>query len=140
MRTLLLCVAVVLFGCQATEKSQSTRATAASATIESVKGQVEIRRADGEWQRAEPSQLIMAGDEIRTSGDSSLELDMGREAGVLTVHPNSALRIEQLGATSGTGPHATLMLSRGRVTGDTLRKPGATKIVVNTPKGTAKVP
>src|SRR5688500_8036662 len=132
MRTLLLCLAVLLAGCQTTERSQSTAATAASAIIESVKGQVEIRRADGEWQRAERNQLVMAGDEIRTSGDSNLELNFGREAGVLTLHPNSALTIEQLGATSGTGPHATLTLSRGRVTGDTLRKPGATKIVVNT--------
>ena len=140
MRTLLLCLAVLLVGCQTTGRVETTRATAASATIETVKGQVEIRRADGEWQRAERSQLVMAGDEVRTSGDSSLELNFGREAGMLTLHPNSALRIDQLGATSGTGPHATLTLSRGRITGDTLRKPGATKIVVNTPKGTTKVP
>lgn len=132
-------LAFLLLGCQSTRHTTDT-STAASATIDSTQGKTEFRRAGSDWQPTQAGLNLAPGDELRTDSTAQLNLDFGRTAGILTLHPNSHLRIDSLTPTKPDDAPITLTLNQGRITGDTLRDPGRPKIIVHTGKGSVKVP
>jgi hypothetical protein len=136
MRTAILLLTFLFIGCQSTPKAPAI----ASATVQSSRGNTEYRRADSSWQPAQAGLDLQPGDELRTDATAELNLDFGRTAGILTLHPNSHLRIDSLSATHPDHAPVTLTLSQGRITGDTFRAPGRPKVQVHTGKGTVKVP
>jgi hypothetical protein len=113
---------------------------AATATVQSTQGKTETRRSGTEWAAIQAGDLLSAGDELRTDSTAQITLNFGNEAGILTLHPDSHLRIDGLTAASPNDAPVTLTLNQGRITGDTLRAPGRPKVVVRTGKGSTKVP
>ena len=138
MRTLICLFALLFVGCQCTPNLPST----ARATITSVTGNAEIRRQQtAQWQSARRGDILQPGDQARTGPGAQIDLNLGLAAGVLTLMPDSLLQFDQLGPKSpNDSVQAVLNLPKGRVIGDTLKLPGAAKILVKTPNGTAEIP
>jgi hypothetical protein len=138
MRTLSLLVLLLFLGCQSTPDLPAS----ARATITSVTGHAEIRHQQtATWERARPGDTLTVGDQARTSLGAQIDFNLGQNAGVLTLMPDSLLQFDQLGPKSPSDPvHAVLNLPKGRVIGDTLDLPGTTKIVVKTAGGTVEIP
>ena len=137
MRTVILLLSMLLAGCRSADRIPSAPAVA---TVQSTQGKTEIRRSGGDWGTVQAGDPLVAGDELRTSPSAEMNLNLGKEAGILTLHPNSILRIDSLTPLSPDGPPVTLTLTAGRITGDTLRAAGRTKVLVHTGKGSVKVP
>src|SRR5688572_15076 len=137
MRTLIFLFALLFLGCQSTPNTPAT----GRATISSVTGNAEIRRQQsGQWERARTSDTLTAGDQARTSPGAQIDFNLGQNAGVLTLMPDSLLQFDQLGPKSpNDSVQVVLNLPKGRVVGDTLKLPGATKIVVKTPNGATEI-
>jgi hypothetical protein len=137
MRNLILLLGLLVVGCKSTEVMESATAIA---MVQSTQGRTEVRRAGGDWQMVQAGDRLTAGDELRTDATAQMDLNLGGEAGILTLHPNSQLRIDRLRAGAPSEAPVELTLSQGRITGDTLRAPGKPKVKVNTGKGSVKVP
>ena len=137
MRTLICLFALFFLGCQSTPNTPAT----ARATISSVSGNAEIRRQQtGQWERARKGDTLTVGDQARTGPGGQIDFNLGQNAGVLTLMPDSLLQFDQLGPKSpNDSVQAVLKLPKGRVVGDTLKLPGATKIVVKTPSGATEI-
>ena len=137
MRTLIFLFALLFLGCQSTPNVPST----ARATISSVTGNAEIRRQQtAQWERARTGDTLTVGDQARTGPGAQIDFNLGNNAGVLTLMPDSLLQFDQLGPKSPNDPvQAVLNLPKGRIVGDTLKLPGATKIVVKTPSGATEI-
>ncbi|HVK57362.1 MAG TPA: hypothetical protein VM735_01170, partial [Candidatus Kapabacteria bacterium] len=129
--------AALLVGCQSTPDASSPSAVA---TVQSSQGKAEYRRAGSDWQPAQAGLNLSSGDELRTDSAAELIINFGKEAGILTLHPGSTLRIDSLTSASPGEAPVTLTLGQGRITGDTLRAPGTPKVQVHTGKGSIKVP
>ena len=138
MRTLICLFALFFLGCQSTPNAPAT----ARATISSVTGDAEIRRQEiGRWERARKGEVLQAGDQARTGPGAQIDFNLGQNAGVLTLMPDSLLQFDQLGPKSpNDSVQAVLALPKGRIIGDTLKLPGATKVVVKTSGGTVEIP
>jgi hypothetical protein len=138
MRTFLILMSLLIAGCQSTKVSSSS---AGSANIQNVKGEGEIRRSGGRWERATSGQTLRSGDEARTGTGSQIEFTFREHGGVITLMPNSLLEFDQLGPkTISDSVQAVLNLPAGRVTGDTLKMPPGSKVVIKTPKGVSEIP
>ena len=109
-------------------------------SVADVRGSAEVRR-QGTWERIQAGHFLSQGDGIRTGADSQVDLQFAPHGGVLTVMPNSAIDIDQLGS-SGTNQTAvaTIRLSSGRVVGDTLKLPKGSKVMIKTNAGTFGIP
>jgi hypothetical protein len=138
MRTFIFLFALLFLGCQSTPNIPAH----ARATISSVTGNAEIRRQQtAQWERARRGDILQTGDQTRTGPGAQIDFNLGQAAGVLTLMPDSLLQFDQLGPKSpNDSVQAVLNLPKGRVIGDTLKLPGATKILVKTPNGTAEIP
>jgi hypothetical protein len=138
MRTFFILLSLLIAGCQSAKVSS---VGGGSATIENTKGEVEIRRAGGRWERASSGQMLQSGDEARTGTGGQIEFKLREQGGVFTLMPNSLLEFEQLGPkTPSDSVQAVLKLPAGRVTGDTLQMPSGSKVVIKTPKGVSEIP
>ena len=138
MRTFIFLLTFLVAGCQSSKISDSGLG---SATIQQVKGSVEIRHDGGNWEQARSGQTLRTGDEARTGAGGQINFRLREHGGVLILMPNSLLQFEQLGPkTPSDSVQAILNLPSGRVTGDTLKMPSGTKIVVKTPKGVSEIP
>lgn len=134
-KLLLLTVGLVLLqaGC-ATSGGLSTRGD--SAVIQSIEGSAELSTQEDRWRTARPGQTVRAGATVRTAADSRVHFDL-KAGGVLTLHPDSTLTFERIALDKEV--LAVLNLTRGRVTGDTGRPAGETKIVVKTLGGVHEI-
>ena len=47
------------------------------AVIANIQGSVEVRHANGQWQKAQEGEVIHAGDSVRTGRESKVELSFG---------------------------------------------------------------
>jgi hypothetical protein len=138
MRTFIFLLTFLVGGCQSSKISDNGLG---SATVQQVKGSAEIRPDGGNWERARAGQTLRTGDEARTGAGGQINFRLREHGGVLSLMPNSLLQFEQLGPkTPADSVQAVLNLPSGRVTGDTLKMPSGTKIVVKTPKGVSEIP
>jgi hypothetical protein len=133
MNKLVLCALVVIAGCA------TPRAGRMAATVQSVTGSAEVQRKDGQWRPLRQGDRLGAGASVQTGPGGTISFQLGTAGGVLVLHPNSTVVFEQLGAAPDPDVLAVLNLTRGRVTGDTLRPPGQRKIIVKTPGGMHEV-
>jgi hypothetical protein len=133
---LLLCLLAT--GC-ATPRSTPPTASSAHVLVANRTGTAAISRADGVFKSATRGSAVHQGDVARTGNDGRIDFDLRQYGGVLTLHPDSLVRFEQIGVASDPQVILVLDLSRGRVTGDTLKLPGDTKIVVKTPNGVHEI-
>jgi len=139
MRTFIFLLSFLLVGCQ--NSKVSNRSGLGTATVQQVKGSAEVRQGGGDWERARAGQTLRTGDEARTGAGGQINFRLREHGGVLTLMPNSLLQFEQLGPTTpADSVQAVLNLPSGRVTGDTLKMPSGSKIVVKTPKGVSEIP
>jgi hypothetical protein len=125
-------------GC-ATSTTRSEARTGGEAAIVRVEGSADLFRA-GNWAPARVGETLHQGDQARTAANGKIEINLGNYGGVLTLTPDSLLRLEQLGPTS---PEAEVLaivdLRRGRVIGDTLKPPARKTILIRTPTGTQEI-
>ena len=138
MKTTLLAVATafLLAGCASTYRMKSP----GYVTVQSRAGVAEISRQGGAFKKAARGNFLRPGDVARTGAQGRIDFDLGRFGGVLTLHPYSTLRFEQIGIAGDPEVLAILELPRGRVTGDTLELPDGASIVVKTPAGEHRIP
>jgi hypothetical protein len=138
MKHLLACL-IVLFavGCKSTRGSRSSNVQAVVANVE---GSAEFLR-NGTWQPIRAGHVFGEGDQARTGANGRLDLQLTPHGGVMSLMPDSAMQIEQLG-TLGTNQQniAVIRLSRDRVIGDTLKLPKGSKVAVKTNAGTFAIP
>jgi hypothetical protein len=138
MRTVILLFTMLIAACQSSKVNDASSGTA---SVEQVKGPAEIRHNGGNWENARAGQTLRTGDEARTSSGGQIDFRLREHGGVLTLMPDSLLQFEQLGPkTPSDSVQAILNLPAGRVTGDTLKMPTGSKVVVKTPKGVSEIP
>lgn len=139
MRTVILIGLVWLAGCKTPVRSPV--GAEARATIQQTSGLAEVRSGKGDWVAAEAGRDLQVGDEVRTSSDGQLDVELRPHGGVLTLRNDSVMTIERLGADpEEPNAVAVIRLTRGRVTGDTLKLPKGSKVVVKTKGGTFRIP
>ena len=126
----------LLTGCAST----TVRGGKGGAVAQSVNGAAEFSSGEGQWQKLRSGRKVEAGANVQTGADSTVHFNLGDYGGVLTVHPESTLTFEQIGPTAPDDEVlAVLNLTRGRVTGDTLKLPGGKKIIVKTLGGVHEI-
>jgi hypothetical protein len=131
----ILALAVLAGGCATTGPDKSGRAV-----IQAVSGRAEISADGSRWKTARSGARLAPGTIVRTAPGARVDLRLGTNAGVLTVHPDSTVELERLGASHlDAETAAVLNLARGRVMGDTLDLPPGMKIVVKTLGGVHEI-
>jgi hypothetical protein len=101
-----------------------------------VDGLVEVSHGGAAWRKMKVGESIAPGNRVRTAAGSTATLGLLPDGGVLTVHPQSVFEVQRFGRSSAADDViAVFNLTEGRITGDTLKPAGRTKIVVNTPNG-----
>ena len=138
MKHLLACVLVLFaIGCKSTDASRSSNA---QAVVASVEGSSEFFQG-GTWQAIRAGQVLHEGDQARTGANGRVDLRFTPHGGVMSLMPDSAMQIEQLG-TRATNQNnvAVIRLTRGRVVGDTLKLPAGSKVAIKTNAGTFAIP
>lgn len=154
MKQFLVCL-LLLVGI-ACKTADSTRRSDVQAVVAKVEGSSEFLAAGQTVQTGQirneqavaVGHALRKGDQIRTGADGRVDVQLIPYGGVMSVMPNSAIEIEQLGpegtagGTAGTNQQtvAAIRLTRGRVVGDTLKLPKGSKVVVKTNAGTFAIP
>ena len=141
MKHLLACL-LLLVGI-ACKTSNASRSSNTQAVVASVEGSSEFLQ-NGTWQPVQTSHVFSEGDQARTGPNGRIDLRFTPHGGVMSLMPDSAMQIEQLGpkGTNGTNQQnvAVIRLTRGRVLGDTLKLPKGSKVAVKTNAGTFAIP
>ncbi|RDE24833.1 LysM peptidoglycan-binding domain-containing protein [Motiliproteus coralliicola] len=91
------------------------RSNPVPAAVEAIRGDVELRRADGSKAPLGPDSLIYLGDQVRTSRGSSVAIRFADDS-ILTLHEDSLIRFDHLSAHGRTGMvDSRLNLLEGRI-------------------------
>jgi hypothetical protein len=141
MRSIFASLAAALVLASGCASPRHAAGSASGAVIQSMSGSAELSNDGNTWKRARANQRVTAGTTVRTSPNSLVNFHLGEYGGVLTLHPESTITFEQIGpASPAANVVAIANLTRGRVTGDTLKLPENTKIVVKTLSGVHEIP
>ncbi len=112
-----------------------------SVTIQTLKGNVEIKKPDGDWVKAQEGIILHEQDEIRTQADgyAKLMIDDGK-TGDLEVSKYTRMRINTLlGKEDGPEKTTLLDVAIGRVMIHVQKLQGHSKFEVTTPTATMGV-
>ena len=131
---------LLLLGAVACKSSNANRTAGTQASVTKTSGSAEFLNA-GVWESIRTGQALNEGDQARTGADGQIDIRFSPHGGVMTVMPNSAIEIEKL-RSDGTNKMqvATIRLGRGRVTGDTLKLPTGSKVMIKTSGGSFAIP
>lgn len=94
-----------------------------------------VRKPGGEWIAATDGMVILAGDEVRTAKNGSVEVVLdGGKIGAVDVKGGSLFRINKAETDPATGDQATLLdLALGKILVKVERLKGGSKFEVKTP-------
>src|SRR5688572_25949744 len=91
-----LLLACVLFVLGIACKSPDSGRGSSQAVVARAQGSAEILQ-NNSWQPVRLGQVLNEGDQARTGADGQIDLRITPHGGVMTLMPNSAMQIEQLG-------------------------------------------
>ena len=112
-----------------------------SVAIQMIKGDVEVKRGQGDWEKAQEGMILHEQDEIRTQGNgyAKLMIDDGK-TGDLEVNKYTRMRINTLlGKEDGPEKTTLLDVAIGRVMIHVQKLQGHSKFEVTTPTATMGV-
>lgn len=137
-KIILLLFSALLVGCATNRSSHVAAEGGAAAIVHEVTGQdVRILDEDREWKRAEPGARVREGDRVRTGPNDTVTISLGPNGGIMTIMPNSDASFERIGASAAEPDVlAIVVLTAGRIVGDTMNPPGQAKILIRTLGGT----